>query len=147
MPEENKTTPLWSPALALGIPLIDGQHKNLIERLDALLKALAADRPAHHEVRQCLAFVEKYTQEHFQTEERYMALHAFPGLAVHQELHRDFQTKVARARRFIEANSRSDQSEQLVRSLLYNWYVHHIRGADQEYTAFFRDQAVSDLFK
>jgi hemerythrin len=136
---------LWSKRLALGIPLIDGQHRNLVERLEALLKALQSGHPAH-ELRQCLDFVERYTQEHFQTEEHYMQLHSFPGIEAHQELHRQFRESVRKARRFIEGDPQSSQSLKLVRSILINWYLQHIRGNDQEYVAHFRDQGVSDMF-
>ena len=138
-------TPLWTPRLVLGIPLIDGQHRNLVERLESLLRALRSGHPAH-ELRQCLDFVERYTQEHFQTEEHYMQVHKFPGFQAHQLLHRQFRVTVEKTRRFIEANPLSSKSLQLVRSLLVNWYVQHIQGTDQEYVAFYRDQGVSELF-
>ena len=146
MSDEKETPRLWSPNLALGIPLIDGQHRNLVERLEGLLRALQSDRP-EHDLRQCLDFVDRYTHEHFHTEERFMAMHSFPGLGAHQKQHREFQATVVKARRFIESNPRSDQSAQLVRSLLVNWYLHHIRGADQEYASFFRGKDLAGIFE
>ena len=74
-----------------------------------------------------------------------MALHAFPGLAAHQQLHRDFRATVTKARRFIDAHQGSEKGVQLVHSLLANWYVQHIKGADQEYVTFFRGQGVTEL--
>ncbi len=135
--------PVWSARLVLGIPIIDGQHQNLLSHLEALVRALRSGHPVPA-LRRCLDFIEQYTQEHFQTEERYLAQRGYPGLAEHQELHRSFRLAMGKARRFVEVHPGSDQSVKLVRSLLIHWYVEHVLGADQGYAAHYRNQASAE---
>ena len=131
---DRDTSTIWSSEYELGIPLIDGQHKRLIEQLDALMKALKSLR-TERVVRKCMEFLDTYTDDHFHTEERLLREHGYPHLDAHLEAHKYFRETVLKARDFIQANPRSDKSVQLVQSLLVNWFVKHIRGTDQEYVA------------
>ena len=139
--EEHGRQALWSDDLELGIPLIDGQHRNLVARLESLLEALGTRRP-ESTVRQWLLFVDSYAREHFHTEERFMKEHGFPGLEAHAELHRHFGQTVVKAQKFIRANPGSEKSLQLVKSVLANWYIQHIKGTDQEYAIYFRNRGI-----
>jgi hemerythrin len=143
MSDENAEEParqaLWSDDLKLSIPLIDGQHRNLVARLESLLEALGSRRPASA-LRESLHFLDSYAREHFHTEERFMKEHGFPGLEAHAGLHRHFRETVHKAEEFIRANPDSEKSLRLVKSVLANWYVQHIRGTDQEYAIYCRNK-------
>ena len=128
---------LWTTDLELGIPLIDGQHKNLVQHLEMLIEMLERERPVAA-VRDCLFFLHKYTEEHFFTEERYMGQHDFPGLADHAEEHEKFRRTVEKAVRFVQTDMGRKKAPQLVQSMLVNWYIQHIKGTDQAYAEFSR---------
>ena len=139
--EGQGTISLWTPDLELGVPIIDGQHKNLILRIQALLAALQSKRTMSA-LRECVRFLEQYTNEHFHTEERFIAEHGFPDAESHKKTHDHFRDNIAKAGAFIQANPGSEKSLQLVKSLLVNWYVQHIKGIDRKYIEYFRAKGV-----
>ena len=137
--EEQARTAIWSEEYELGIPLIDGQHKKLIEQLGGLLKALKTRRK-ERSVRESLEFLDTYTNDHFHTEERLLREQGYPDLEAHLEAHKYFRDTVVKAKNFIRANPDSEKSVQLVQSLLINWFVRHIKGTDQDYVAMLKKQ-------
>ena len=137
--EGHEETTMWSSEYELGIPLIDGQHKRLIEQMGTLLRALNSRRTARV-VQECVDFLETYTDEHFHTEERLLRERGYPDLEAHIEAHKYFRETVVKAQSFIRANPSSEKSIQLVQSMLVNWFLKHIKGTDQEYVALLKRQ-------
>ena len=134
---DSKYRNLWKPSLELGIPLIDGQHRNLVQHLEALFQAVEHGN-SQDEIRSCFAFVQRYTNDHFNSEERLMRKHGFPGADVHVEAHARFRETVQKASKLILGDTGSDKALLLLESLLMNWFVEHIQGMDQMYFEFFR---------
>ena len=126
------TASLWTPDLELGIPLIDGQHRKLVDHLSAVRAAIASGKPTR-EVLQAMAFLEDYTAEHFHTEERYMSQHRYPDIEKHREAHVAFRANVARAVQAVDRRQGRGDAVDLVQRMLISWYVRHIRGTDQKY--------------
>jgi hemerythrin len=75
--------------LETGDPEIDGQHRELFERLDKLLAASREQR-SREEVGQMLTFLGDYVVQHFASEERLMEEAAYPALAAHRAEHQRF---------------------------------------------------------
>jgi hemerythrin-like metal-binding protein len=125
-------TAIWSPKYELGIPLIDGQHKRLVDEMEALLKSMKGRRTGKS-VQECLDFLDIYTSEHFHTEERLMRQQGYPDLEAHLKAHQYFRDTVAKAQTFINLNPGSVKSLQLVQSMVINWFLKHIKGTDQKY--------------
>ena len=48
----------WKDSYDLGLPVIDGQHRKLVEHLDELNRAVEAGRPMH-EVAECIHFLQQ----------------------------------------------------------------------------------------
>ena len=126
------TASLWTPDLELGIPLIDGQHRKLVDHLSAVRTAVASGKPAR-EVLHAMAFLEDYTAEHFRTEERYMDQHGYPDVEAHRQAHAAFRANVARAVQAVDRRQGRGEAVDLVQRMLISWYVRHIRGTDQKY--------------
>ncbi|MBI5543641.1 MAG: hemerythrin domain-containing protein, partial [Deltaproteobacteria bacterium] len=61
----------WNPGWAVGIELIDAQHKEIVEQVDALIEALQQAR-GKQRVEATLGFLEAYAARHFALEERLM---------------------------------------------------------------------------
>jgi hemerythrin len=79
---------MWTDALAVGVPEIDEQHRELFRRVDRLLEAgLGTDAG---EVSRMLAFLDEYVATHFEWEERFMREARYPGYAAHQAEHAQF---------------------------------------------------------
>ena len=135
---------LWSTALEFGIPLIDGQHRRLVENLEDILVATGDTKEA---LSKCLRFLIKYTHEHFQTEERLMVEHQFPGYAEHAKAHAAFRKSLGKAAKLISKSKDPTESIKLVKSMMVNWYVAHVTGMDQKYSEFFRKQGLAQLIR
>lgn len=135
---------LWDPALEIGIPLIDGQHRRLVMNLEDILAAVGDTTAA---MRQCLQFLVKYTHEHFQTEERLMSEHGFAGLAEHTRAHAAFRESMAKAVKLVAKATDPAECTKLIKSMMINWYVAHVTGLDQQYAAYFRSRNVAHLIR
>jgi hemerythrin len=79
----------WDQRLAIGVPAVDDQHRELFRQVNLLLAALGDDRSAA-EVGRLLEFLGRYVVEHFAAEERLMREAGYPELEPHRHEHVDF---------------------------------------------------------
>lgn len=77
----------WEPRLAIGVPEIDAQHREIVETAAALEAALATSAEAATLTLEILA---RYVLVHFETEERWMRSTRYPRLREHVALHDQF---------------------------------------------------------
>jgi hemerythrin len=123
--------PTWTPAIAVGHPVIDQQHQELFKRADELLAAMQEGRAAA-QIEKLLAFLRDYVREHFGAEERLMAARAYPKLAAHKAQHAEFQ------RRFEEDADHFGEKGATalivldLRDLIRGWLVNHVSSVDKE---------------
>jgi hemerythrin-like metal-binding protein len=77
----------WRDNLSVGVPVLDRDHKHLIQLLNRLHFMVFAgdDRGAIADI---IAELVHYTQGHFEREETMMQACAFPGFEPHREMHR-----------------------------------------------------------
>ena len=87
------TIAIWSSQFETGIDLIDSQHKALFEAVNSLEASFSIGN-INNAAKKSLDFLEKYTIEHFQTEERFMRDAAYPGLDEHTAEHSLLMSKV-----------------------------------------------------
>jgi len=132
---------LWTKELELGLPLIDGQHRKLVGHLQDLERAVDLGRPMS-EVAQCIEFLREYTEEHFHTEERFLAEKRYPELDRHRTQHEAFKANVAKAAQAVQTRLAAEQSVALIRSMVVHWYIDHIRGTDMGYVTYLRDNGL-----
>jgi hemerythrin len=123
---------VWTPELALGLPTLDEQHRQLFLHADrfhaALARADPADRLAEH-----LGFLAAYAGQHFDAEERFMREIGYPGLAAHVAEHGAFRRRLALLAPLEEQEGPSQAVLTLVGSLDENWLHEHVAGADMAY--------------
>ena len=138
MPPDTAQRPtLWRPELATGVPEIDAQHRELLARIGALYAA--ARRGDASQTPDALAYLERYAQEHFALEERFMRALGYPAVDEHAELHAAFADTLARRKEeFAEHRS---ESALLVDLLCWmdEWLQDHVRDADAAMAGFLRD--------
>ena len=132
----------WTADLATGIELIDEQHKQLIEHLNNLSKAVAAQQgPA--EVSSTLSFLIDYTDFHFSMEERNMEAHHYPAFETHKALHDEFKAILDK----MEVEFRDDGPTPIlaesIDTLLVNWLMKHIQVVDREFGAFLESNGMA----
>lgn len=81
---------LWSEDLAIGVPVIDRDHRRLIEAIDRVRSSVGVASVAEAKacVGEAMAMVLQYTHSHFDREEMLMRLSGYPGYEQHRSLHK-----------------------------------------------------------
>jgi hemerythrin len=130
----------WGPALELGHPQIDADHRSLVETLNRLRAALHQD-PGQEEIQAVLVFLRDYAVSHFATEEGLMLQHGFPGAPAHFAAHADLVMQMSD----LVADFRSGEARltETLLAFLESWLVEHIQGMDRELGGFLRSRGLT----
>jgi hemerythrin len=123
----------WTPALAVGHPVIDTQHQELFRRLEALLTAMMKGDKA--EIGRLFEFLGSYVVEHFGAEERLMQQHGYPGYALHKAAHERFVADYTALKKTLDAGAGAALTIK-VQNWCGDWLKAHIAGTDQALAAF-----------
>jgi hemerythrin len=118
----------WANGFSVGVPLMDEQHKRLIDLINAT--GGPGDAPATAEaIRQ----MELYAKLHFRSEEVLLREKHYPELPIQIEEHRRFFQKT-------DEFAAKDLADPAVRghlhSFLCRWLSHHILEVDMKYKHF-----------
>jgi hemerythrin-like metal-binding protein len=126
----------WNQTHAVGIEVIDHQHRglmDLVNRLGNELKNGLARERLQETVQELLTA----TEIHFQTEENLMSEHGIKSLETHREKH---QQLLADVRRFgVEVDRRSMA---LTMRYLQEWLIRHIETMDKGLGRLLQDRGV-----
>ncbi|RPI20671.1 MAG: hemerythrin [Chloroflexota bacterium] len=125
----------WSPALSVGVQLIDKQHQELIQRLNMLLEAMSKGK-GKDEVQKIVAFLGEYVGTHFEAEEGLMREHQYSGYASHKIQHTRFIQMYDEIKRKIDLEGVSPMLTVTLQRQLGDWLVNHIGKVDQVLGAF-----------
>ena len=134
--------PTWSQKLAIGVPAIDAQHKELFARADALLAAMGQGKSAQ-EVKPLLTFLDDYCSRHFASEERLMREKKYPGLKEHLAQHAAFVRQFQDVVQQFDAKGPSITVALGLQKLVSGWLVQHIGAVDAKLAGFLAGQSVS----
>ena len=127
---------IWSSQFETGIDLIDSQHKTLFEAVNRLEASFSLG-DTDNAVKKSLDFLGKYTIEHFQTEEQFMRVAGYPGLAKHMVEHSLLLTKLS------DLKARLAEGTPLtmdVMTFFAGWLGHHIYGTDLAMVRFLKEK-------
>ena len=125
---------VWSAKYETGIAEIDAQHKHLFEAINTLA-ACFRDGTASEGTREALGFLNRYTVDHFYTEEEFMRVVGYPTLAQHQREHTDLLTKVQNLLVKLDEGFLITGD---VASFVADWLTHHINEADMDYVRYLK---------
>lgn len=119
----------WSDELAVGYPIIDEQHQELIDRFNAFLEACNENRGKEH-LNQLYKFLDRYVVQHFQEEEQLMKRYSYPDLQAHLKEHQEFISRLAALEAELEkAGPTIGVLIHTNKALLY-WLTTHIKQID-----------------
>lgn len=119
----------WNSSLAIGQPLIDMQHKQLLDQMDALVAALNANNDPQ-KIGQLLQFLDMYVENHFGYEEQCMHIQKCPIAGTNKAAHEQFKIRLAGIRLMIEQQRSSVTIAQRISTDLLDWFLNHIRTID-----------------
>lgn len=130
----------WEPRLAVGVAMIDQQHMELIDALNALLTAMASSR-GKEEVGKLLEFLGQYTVSHFAAEEQLMTRTRYPGHPAHEAEHDAFIREFKKlAAEFAKSGPTTGLTLKL-NSSVCSWLRDHIGGSDRQFATFYNKGA------
>jgi hemerythrin len=120
----------WTSGLAVHVPVIDDQHKELYCRMNDLCNAIMHGK-GRDEVGSFVRYLSDYTTFHFKDEENLMREHAYPGYDVQRAAHRLFRERVQKMA--TQADSEAIASDLVVTVVneMKDWFSHHIRTLDK----------------
>jgi hemerythrin len=118
----------WTHDLESGIPVIDSQHKRIIEFINDLYDAQQSG--SESETNRVMEGLLDYTITHFEFEEGLQEKAGYPFLKAHQRIHEIFMKKVANIR---ERAAAGEEVAHELMSLLKGWLVSHIKSEDRDY--------------
>jgi hemerythrin-like metal-binding protein/PAS domain S-box-containing protein len=123
----------WGPRFEVGIDVIDGQHRHLLELINRLQDALSAGSELEQLVESLRQLV-RYTEHHFATEERLMD-EVGATAERHRGEHRHLLEGLMRFTVKLDTTSVSESSH-----FLQDWLFRHIDEVDRPFGALLRSR-------
>jgi hemerythrin len=124
-------------ALLTGHESIDGQHRELFARVDALVLASHEHR-GRAEAARLLEYLGDYAVTHFAAEERAMLESGYPGYESHRAQHRDFVKEFAALFAEFKAEGPGPLFAIRVGNRVTDWLKSHIYRTDRQLAAWLR---------
>ena len=133
--------PEWSPLMEIGVPVLDSQHRELVNQLNELGLAMKKGR-GRETIRELLAFLSRYVEDHFRVEEGLMRHHRYPGLGEQVGLHEAFKSELAS---HVDAYERDPADRSLTMEIHgwgMEWLMDHILSVDARFGEYVREQGI-----
>jgi len=125
----------WDSSLAIGIEVIDNQHKRIFEHLLALENSVAKRDPWHI-LRFLLSQLAEYMKFHLAVEEAMLEIVRYPQRADHCQAHARIMEQIAE----LEKQLRRSGSETTLVSFFEDWFIRHVLADDRRYAAYAKEQ-------
>lgn len=138
---------LWKDKYRLGVDVIDTQHLELFERVDAFLRTLREAKSWDEKVsrvNETLDFMNGYVVEHFRDEEAYQQKIGYPGYEAHKKIHDDMVSYVIQVTTEYKEKGYDEHLMQQFGGKLLAWLINHVAAEDQRISAFAAQKGVVD---
>jgi hemerythrin len=119
---------VWDDSLNTGIPVIDSQHRRIVDYINQLQDAIDADDEGS--VQEVLDDLVDYTVSHFSFEEHLQEQAKYSNFEAHKKTHEKF------ARKIHDYRERFHGGEDIAGTLLSDlrdWLIRHIKEEDADY--------------
>lgn len=120
---------IWNNTYSVRVREIDSQHKQLVEMINSLYKAMNSDK-AKEEVNKVLNSLTDYTIKHFSTEEELMMKYSYTDYKAHKEEHTKLVNDIKRFRADFFSEKVSLSMD--IATYLKDWLMNHIMETDKE---------------
>ncbi|WP_324824290.1 bacteriohemerythrin [Sinanaerobacter sp. ZZT-01] len=122
---------MWTQNLAVGVDLIDQQHKTWFEKADQLFEAGKQGKTSEY-IMKMFDFLDDYTKTHFRDEEKYMLSINYPEYNTQKQLHTAFIAKLAELRKEYESSGTKISAVINSNQFILDWLVNHISKQDKK---------------
>ncbi len=128
----------WTTDLDTEIPVIDRQHRRIVDYINRLASAI--EEESRETVEEVLEELVDYTMTHFAFEEELMEMVEHPYIETHKRTHRLFSDKMDSYKaRFGEGEEVASELNATLRS----WLINHIQHDDGDYAMAVRELVAS----
>ncbi|HZJ85038.1 MAG TPA: hemerythrin family protein [Syntrophomonadaceae bacterium] len=135
---------MWKEKYKIGVELVDGQHKELFNRISDFVKIVQDKKSSWDEkvnqVKETMYFMQDYVVTHFADEEKYMAEIDYPELEEHKKIHADFKAGVFNYVNRLETEGYSEELAQEFGAKIMAWLIMHVAATDQKIGAYVRSK-------
>lgn len=125
----------WEDRYRLGVDVLDRQHERLVKLVNEFYEAMYAGQ-GRNVLEKTLNALLAYTETHFHTEERLMALHDYPEQTEHRRVHQRMREHVATLKARFDAGHLTSPVQ--ISNFLKNWLSKHILETDKRLQPFLR---------
>ncbi len=128
----------WSPDFEVGSPVMDEQHRQLLEIVNRFHDAVARKAP-RGEIVAIFEEAADFSRYHFRDEESLMARHGYPALDQHRMQHRHLVDRVTELLLLLRGGQ--EGAAEQIQYFLKGWLTAHIKGIDRQYRPFAQAKA------
>ncbi len=121
----------WTEDLAVGVTLVDEQHKVWFDKADQLFEA-GKKGQAKEFVGQMLDFLDDYTKKHFSDEEKYMLSIKYPEYDRQKTLHTAFIGELAKLKNEFKESGGNILVVLNANQMVVDWLTKHISNEDKK---------------
>jgi len=129
----------WDQNMSVGVRALDLHHQKLIDLINQLHDAMSVGK-GKDALAKILRELIKYTEYHFNAEEKLFGQHAYPQAQAHIKEHADLTQKV------IELSQAYDSGKTMISletmNFLKDWLNNHIMKIDRMYGPFLNSKGV-----
>ncbi|MBR0600360.1 bacteriohemerythrin [Sinanaerobacter chloroacetimidivorans] len=121
----------WTDNLAVGVGVIDDQHKTLFDKANQLFEA-GKNNKSKEFISEMLDFLDKYTKQHFRDEESYMKSINYPGYEDQKKLHANFIMELDKLKKEYSASGGNIIVILNANQMVVDWLLKHISIEDKK---------------
>lgn len=126
-------------SLVTGNEMIDGQHKELIAKIDKLVTCCQEGGEKMQAIKM-LDYLAEYTDFHFSAEEKLQEEVSYPAIEGHKAKHEEFKKAVDELHEMlVEEEGPTDAFVVAVEKNVVNWLFDHIKNMDQALAAYIQE--------
>ena len=129
----------WDKCLESDIPIIDHEHRELLNQLVRLMDESKPDR-----IRVMLTFLNEYVVKHFAHEQVLHKKSSYPKTVEHKAAHMDFLERVSLMEKQYDDEGDNLAMLQKIIETVSIWLKEHIMGQDREFADFYKGLAQNE---
>ena len=136
----------FDESLVTGNEVIDGQHKELIEKINKLVKCVE-EGGGKLEAIKMLDYLADYTEFHFGAEEKLQEEVDYPGIKEHKQKHEEFKSSIKELYEMLEeVEGPTDAFVEKVKEKVVDWILYHIKTFDRSVAEYIMMQDNPQLY-
>jgi hemerythrin len=128
--------------MEVGVPMVDAQHKELVDRLN-MLTSMDVKSVSKDETQKMLGLLGDYIVKHFSDEEILQKQSGYPKYDWHKNLHQLYVLEFNKLKKEFTENGVSAKFTSALEKSIIHWIVTHIKDVDVEFGKYYKEWNIS----